>query len=286
VYVAGSIHQTFQPINGFVAKISPQGATQWSQLTNVVPQNFEKFDLDVDASGFLYLAQTVLSSNQGDVRLHKYSPQGQLLWSRNYGTPLYDIVEDIAFDPAGNAVLVGVSHGSFGGINAGGGDVFALKVDSSGNPLWTTQFGDAAHQSATSVATSTNGNIFIGGVDWNVPGQINQVNADAFWSELNSSGDVLWISEFGTRGQGDILLDLMVDAGGDVVLVGQTSGSLYGSNRGQIDVFAIKYNVNLVPEPATYELLLIGFLAFSTRPQSRRGCGQAHVVARTDGEPV
>lgn len=44
-------------------------------------------------------------------------------------------------DAAGNAYISGVTLGSLEGPNAGSGDAFLTKFDSSGNELWGRQIG-------------------------------------------------------------------------------------------------------------------------------------------------
>jgi hypothetical protein len=263
VYVVGSIHQDHDPVNSFIAKINSQGATQWYQLTNSVPRNFEKLRVAVDQNGFAYALQTVGAPGNTQVQLNKYSSTGQLQWSRSYGAPGSDSASDLSLDLSGNPVVVGAAYGNFGAPQAGGGDVFVFKTDGDGNMIWVKQFGDAAGQEGAGVAVAPNGHIFVGGIDWVVPNVFNSVNSEAFWSELDSAGNLLWTTKFGTANTGDGVLDVLVDNGGDVVLVGQTYGSLFSQNHGNIDAFAVKFDVNAIPEPSALALIALAVAVLS-----------------------
>lgn len=249
VYVVGPVVQDFSSINSYIAKIDSSDSTQWSRLTNSSPQNFDKIQAAIDKDGFVYFSQSILIQNQADLQLRKYTPQGQLLWSRTYGSTAYELVEGLAIDAAGNPVLAGLSQGDFGGSQAGDGDAFAAKFNPNGDLLWATQFGDAASQTATSVAIAPNGHVFVGGVDWTVPDQINGLNQRGMWAELGPAGNLLWTSTF-TTGRNQSVLELLVDINGDLVLVGQTNLGTFGQSQGGLDAFVVKFDVNAVPEPS------------------------------------
>lgn len=257
VYVVGSLQNNFHPTNGFVAKINSLGETVWHRMTNTVPGNFERLRTAVDRQGNVYVAESKVTLNQTDLLIIKYNSEGDLLWSGEYGTPFTDTIEGLALDVHGNPVITGLTYGDFGSTASGGGDAYVLKIDISGNVLWTTQFGDAALQGGQSVAIVPSGHIFVAGHDWVVPEQINGDYVDAFWAELDSAGNLLWRSRFGTAGQNDIAHEIVVNIDGDILMTGQTGGSLYGPNQGGLDAFVVEFDVNAIPEPNT---LVLGVL--------------------------
>lgn len=86
------------------------------------------------------------------------------------------------------------------------------------------------------------------------------------------AGNVLWLSKFGTVGKSDVALELLIDRAGDVVLVGQTEGSLFAPNLGALDAFVVKFDVNTIPEPIGASALLLGMVTLLSMPRLRRDC--------------
>ena len=84
-----------------------------------------------------------------------------------------------------------------------------------------------------SIASSTNGNL----------GGTNAGGKDAWVAKYDSSGNQLWLKQFGTAAD-DIATDVKTDAFGNLYLTGQTAGSLGGTNAGGTDAWFAKYDEN------------------------------------------
>src|SRR5262249_29186061 len=131
-----------------------------------------------------------------------------------------------------------------GQTNAGSSDAFVRKYDSSGNVLWTTQFGTSSFDQAIGLALDASANVYVTGfVVGALPGQTSAGATDAFVRAYDSSGNILWPGEFGTAswdpGQG-----IAVDTTG-VYGTGWASGALPGKPfAGITDPFVEKYDLN------------------------------------------
>ena len=104
----------------------------------------------VDAEGNVYVvgeagrALPDLESLGGtDAFLRKYSKDGGVIWTRQFGTDDFDQVWDIAAGRDGDLYLVGSTGGSFQG-HQGQGDLdgFVARYDGDGDQVWVRQFGD------------------------------------------------------------------------------------------------------------------------------------------------
>src|SRR5262249_18344080 len=89
--------------------------------------------------------------------LAKVGPQLKHLQSKSFGDAESQRAADVAVDGAGNIVLIGNFTGSIdlgGGplTSAGGSDIFVAKFDPELKHLQSKSFGDAADQTARSVA--------------------------------------------------------------------------------------------------------------------------------------
>ena len=163
-------------------------------------------------------------------------------WGRQSGTSGIDYNYGIAADPAGNVFICGQTQGNLGGPNAGDYDAYISKYDAYGSLLWTHQLGQYGFDGAMDVATNAAGNIFITGhTDGSLGGQTNAGSTDAFLSKFDTSGNVLWTRQLGTSAV-EASYGIATDAVGNIFITGCTTGSLYGSNAGNLDVFVSKYD--------------------------------------------
>jgi len=64
---------------------------------------------------------------------------------------------------------------------------------------------------------------------------------DAFLAKFDSSGNPLFIRQFGTTGN-DIGYGVAVDSGGNVYVTGSTAGTLGASAFGSLDIFLAKFD--------------------------------------------
>lgn len=100
----------------------------------------------------------------------KLDPNGQHVWSKNFGDPGSTTTAAITLDATGNTILAGGLLGAadFGGgplVNVGEGsdDAFLAKLDTHGGHLWSKRFGDEFVQGASDVVLTTDGQIAVVG---------------------------------------------------------------------------------------------------------------------------
>ncbi len=89
----------------------------------------------------------------------------------------------VATDGAGNVFVVGTTNGVLPGqTSAGLTDVFALKLDGSGNTVWLRQVGSSSDDLAYDAAADALGNVvFAGGTSGILPGQTSLGTNDGFF---------------------------------------------------------------------------------------------------------
>jgi len=85
---------------------------------------------------------------------------GESLWARTYGGPGYELAHSVQQTPDGG-YIVGGGTNSFG---AGNSDVYLVKLDSSGDTLWTRTYGGPDGDWAESVRQTPDGGYIIVGV--------------------------------------------------------------------------------------------------------------------------
>jgi uncharacterized protein (TIGR03437 family) len=179
-----------------------------------------------------------------DVFVTKIDPTGQkVLYSVILGGTLDEEAYAVAADSAGNAYVVGTTDSTnFPTLNAyqstakGAWDAFALKLDASGNLLYSTYFGGGKLQPcgcdpddmAYAVAVDSSGNAFVAGETWsadfpNTTGTFGRVpnEGDAFVTEFSSAGKLVFSTLIGGSNWDDAAA-IAIGASGMVYVTGDT----------------------------------------------------------------
>lgn len=117
------------------------------------------------------------------------------------------------------------------------------KYDSSGNHVWTRQFGTNSHDAGHGVAVNANGDVYVAGyTQGTLPGQTFSEQTDGFIRKYDQTGNVLWTRQFGSN-DWEFIYAAALDPAGNIYVAGQTHGVLAGqSSQGGTDAFVGKYS--------------------------------------------
>ena len=203
----------------------------------------------------------------------KYNSQGQHLWSTYLGGSGQDSAFRVAVDSQGDCVVTGYTGSPrwvWGGYNvyhAGSYDAFVVKLNPSGQHLWSTYLGGIDKDYGRAVTVDKDDNILVAGntlssnsltTGW-IQGGYNTTyggatgsydwdgvyGGDAFVIKLAPTGGYLWGTYLGGRGD-EYCRGIAVDSKGNPCIVGSTSsqGWVSGGDQttlgGQINAFAAK----------------------------------------------
>jgi hypothetical protein len=118
----------------------------------------------------------------------------------------------------------------------------STSVAQTSDIAWARQFGTSADESATSIAVTAKGDVYVvGWTDGVLPGEKGSGSRDAFARRYAADGTVVWSHQFGTTGV-DVANAADVDPTGDLVVGGQVGGTLPGQQgSGPADAFVRKY---------------------------------------------
>jgi hypothetical protein len=133
--------------------------------------------------GFVVAGGAGLSTGRGiDLWVIRLDGDGGILWQKAYGGGEDDSATSIRETPDGGFVVSGLTR-SFG---AGSSDVWLLRLDSSGNPVWQRTYGGEAEEGDSRVMTTSDGGFIVassttsfGAGDW-----------DAWVLKLNPDGTI------------------------------------------------------------------------------------------------
>jgi hypothetical protein len=201
--------------------------TLWTKTYGDSLPNFGT-DVELTLDGGYILTGYSESSGPGnaDVVLIKTDALGNLTWENSYGGDSSDVGECVQQTSDGGYVVVGTTR-SFG---AGLEDVYLIKTDPSGHPLWSRTYGGSEDDWGRSVEEADDDGYFIaGGTRSSGAGA-----SDVYLLRTDASGSLLWSKTFGDSGNDEgNSIDLTSDGG--CIIAGETK-----SSGGMPDIYLIK----------------------------------------------
>ena len=127
--------------------------------------------------------------------------EGTVAWTREFDSEGAAMAVHVAAGPNGNVYVAGMTGAALAGqVNAGGSDAFVRRYDSTGQEVWTRQFGTEVSDIARLVWTDPMGNVYVGGgTEGALPGQTSSDEyEDTFIRKYDSAGVELWTRQFET----------------------------------------------------------------------------------------
>ena len=191
------------------------------------------------------------------------SSPGQVLWAQRFGDASNEIANGVAIDTKGNVLVAGTFDGTltFGGVvleSKGSTDIFLVKLDPEGVPLWSRQFGgvesdgDDVRGRGPIVAVDAEDNVIltgtvVGTADLGL-GSVSGVDTDAFVLKVRADGELAWSKRFTAAGF-QKAAGVAVDAQGSVLLTGGMEQMVnFGgddlTSEGGLDLFVVKLSAN------------------------------------------
>ena len=203
-----------------------------------------------------------------DVFVSKLSPDlSTLLYSTYVGGTNDENGYGIAVDAAGNAYVTGATKSSdFPKVAAldssldNGQDIFVFKLNAIGNALTYSTYlrGAGSLDTGYGIAVDGAGNAYVVGhtdsTDFALTAgalDTSYSNGEAFVTKLNASGGALVYSTFLGGDKRETIYNIVVDAAGNAVVVGESEssnfsvalpGAFQSSNGGKYDAFVAKLN--------------------------------------------
>jgi len=170
----------------------------------------------------------------------EYDPAGNVVWTRQFGSPADEYAVGTAVAPSGEVLVVGTTLGTLPGqTSRGNSDAYIVAIRPAGGDLWTRQFGTTGADDAEAVTFDGGGHMFVAGrAGTALPDARSSGGSDAFLAAVSPFGDILWARQFGGPAD-DYAMALAVGNGG-FYLAGATTGALPGqTNQGERDAFVV-----------------------------------------------
>lgn len=233
--------------DALVGKFSPAGQTLWkTQLKS--PQNDFSVTPALNDIGDVFIAGGTngtlgeVSAGSTDAFVSRFDRAGNLKWKRQFGTSAFDQANAVAADAFGNVFVTGPTEGNISGP-PGYPDALLAKFNSSGEMLWSAQFGTTAGEWPLGASTDTDGNVYVTGQTFGALGGPLNGSSDIFLSKFSASGTKQWTMQLGSSGL-DVPRSLVSDPFGNLLIAGYTNGSFGGANAGGTDALVIKVDAS------------------------------------------
>lgn len=254
----------------FIVKYSPSGNPVWAKSAGGIYHDYGN-SIAVDKNGNVLVTGVFQSpniifgndtlNNGLNIFIAKYSSVGNILWAKSAGGFSWCNAYGISTDVNGNVLITGSFYspiaifGSDTLINKGNDDIFIVKYDASGNPLWAKSAGGTSYDFGYSISTDNSGNILLTGIfesptitfDKTVLTNAFAGNGDFLMVKYSSSGNVLWARNAGGIGT-DYGNGVIADMKGNILAIGVfgSSSIVFGMDTllsmGSDDILIVKYD--------------------------------------------
>ncbi|MBN2037945.1 MAG: hypothetical protein JW768_14485 [Chitinispirillaceae bacterium] len=222
----------------FIAKLDSSGNLLWAENFGGRGWGSTPSSIAVNGrSGNIYIAgtfegtgdfdpgpDTLIMTSPGsaygytDSYIMKLDSSGAMIWANKIGGSYNDVIQEMAIDASENIYITGgfqdvadfnPGPGAYFMTSAGGADIYAVKLDSSGNFIQSAATGGADFEGGRSIGIDDSGNVFLtgyftGSVDFDPgPGVYTMTPAgtiDNFILKFDSSFNFAWAVRLGGPG--------------------------------------------------------------------------------------
>ncbi len=221
--------------------------------------------------------------NQDDIWVARMDFQGNIAWSRTYGsTNARDGSAAIVEVGGGEFIIAGLLGGSggFPGYLGGPGDGLLIRCDAQGEPVWTRNYGGSDWEYFNDALLDADGNLLVAGFSRSTNGDLTNTtaygNADYWLLKVDpATGDTLWTKRMGGPGFDAALAMATNGTTNEIALAGRSddNGGWVSGNNGGRDLWVLRLSgdlstaiagmeadviVGLFPNPAHDLLQVIG----------------------------
>ena len=204
-------------------------------------------------------------SSDGDVTINngnrdfwviKINATGAITWEKSFGYSGVDEGVSILETSDNHFILSGVLDvtASGGDGNTGrysprhaGGDYWSIKINASGDTVWSRFYGGSFTDSPAGIIENTNSDLItVGGSDSNDVDISNNKGAYDFWViKSNASGDIIWEKSYGGS-EIDEARGVISTDNGDHIIVGDTRSEEQdvSFNNGGADLWVLRISDN------------------------------------------
>jgi uncharacterized delta-60 repeat protein len=210
----------------YVVKLDSAGNIVWAKTIGGSYDDIANSIIQSNDGGYVVAGMYSFGERHSNFYVVKLDSAGNIVWAKTIGGSGYDEANSIIQSSDGGYIVAGYTS-SFGS----GGDIFVVKLDSSGSVQWTKAIGGSYGYLANSIIQSSDGGYVVAGSTWS----FGAGYSDFYVVKLDSGGNVQWTKTIGGSYE-DIAYSIIQSSDGGYVFAGYTSSFGAGSR----DIFVVK----------------------------------------------
>jgi hypothetical protein len=232
----------------YLIKTDALGNALWSRTYGGSGYDFCRSIQVTPDSGFV-MAGLTSSFGQGgsDAYLIRTNKNGDILWTRTFGGMLDDAIYSVGLTSDGGYIVTGGTM-SFG---AGNWDVYLIKTNSAGDPLWSKTFGGYSEERCHEVFETSDGGFIVFGYT----SSFGSGQYDMYLIKTDARGNSQWTKTWGGN-YWDIGESGKITPDGGYIMCGYTES--FGAGNGDFWVIKTKPTTMMVDVGVTQILAPTG----------------------------
>jgi hypothetical protein len=232
----------------WLIKLDATGNMQWQKTYGTIYFDYG-FKVKQTADGnFIILGSYGISlAENTDYWIIKTDASGNIIWQNTFGGTNRESPYDLQITTDGGYIVTGFTLSNDGDVsgNHGQGDLWLIKLNSSGALVWQKTFGGTLNEYAESIQQTSDGGYIMAGMAASANGDLTGNNgSNDFWIiKTDASGNIEWQKNLGgsslDNGRGILQL-----SNNEYLVIGgtySTNGDVMG-NHGAYDIWAVKLN--------------------------------------------
>ena len=164
----------------------------------------------------------IAGATDTDILLTKFDASGNHLWTKSFSGSGTEVGRGVTETSDGGLALVGFTN-SWG---AGGYDIVLMRLNSTGDTLWTRTLGGTGDDLGYSLVQTTDGGFVVSGYTES----FGAIAGDNILAKFDGSGNYLWSVVFGYGTTLDTLASVVEGAGGVLGLVSWSTPNVLTMN--------------------------------------------------------
>lgn len=216
----------------WVIKLDANGDKVWRRFFGGTNTDTAYDIVQTNDNGFIILGTSDsfdvdVQNNKGtyDYWAIKIDSAGLLVWEKSFGGNEIDQAYAITSSSDGNFIIVGDARSNNGDVssNYGSADVWAIKINSSGNKIWEKNYGGSSFETAKDIIASQNGGYYIVGNSRSSNNDLttNKGNNDIWVFKINENGNLTWEKSIGGT-EIDLANSIAELNNGNIIIAGES----------------------------------------------------------------
>ncbi|RPI12921.1 MAG: hypothetical protein EHM58_19465 [Ignavibacteriae bacterium] len=193
--------------------VTPDSNTNWTKTFGGSVSDVATAMLPSPGGYIVFGHTTSFGAGNDDAFAMQINDNGDAAWVKSYGGSGFDVITSAAQTIDGNFIMAGTSTS----FNASQIDVFAIKIDASGNLIWAKSYKLPGMDYAVSVKQKDDGSYVIGGSS----DSYGAGYSDAMWLNIDASGNLVSAKVYGGVWN-DVATSMVYFNGGGFNIAGYT----------------------------------------------------------------